>query len=301
MADAIDQKTIIFDQADILGQIIPGAALLFGGSLLFAPQVLRTYSKVELGGLGVVILAALVAGQCLRVIAWTYFDKMRNKTPRRVFEDVFSRLEPRQQVAISDFVEAGNMITFGDERFLDLSTYAQIYALLRRSDRAEPVDRMERQFRLVSGLFVASVIVSVAYVLGFEYQWPKHHVSNWFAWGVLLLGVIALFFPAKYKDRLARAIDKYFARTYGRVPRLIRLTIGICLALLATAAAAFIVAAPLVTKIALLKQGVFLPVGLLALATFLYIGSIRFANAVASALLLGLSAEMKRSLLPSVE
>jgi hypothetical protein len=287
MPDASDQKGIVFDQSDILGLIIPGAALLFGGALVFDPKAIQAYSSANFGSLGIVVLAALVAGQCLRVIAWTYFDKTRHATPRLVFEDVFRRQPPPEKTTIErSVVEAYAVRINYEERFWDLSMYAHIYSLLRVYGRSDSVDRMERQFRMVSGLFVASVLVGVAYVLNFKQIKPDDVTpSAWstvttIAWVMLGLSIIALLVPSRLVNSSLKKIVSFYRLKMHAFIKVFAASMAILL---------FLALYGMKFLDTFADGEILILLTLFALSVFLYVGSIRFANAVASALLISFS------------
>ncbi len=280
MPDAADQKGAIFDQTDVLGLIIPGGALIFGGALLFTPfQSLEPYACPNLGTFGIVILGSLVAGQCLRVIAWTYFDKMRKSTPRRAFEDIFKHLADSERTRVIASAEHAFALRLAHSShlFVGLSLFSHIYTLVRTYNAVEYVDRMERQFRMVSGLFAASVLVGIGYVFRYGTS-PASHIgkSAFLYWLVFVAGLIALFFPAQYKNAFSQ-----------RVPSALRWYIVAIVGLLALVEAFFS------GRSADVDSHLMVLLGLLALAVFLYVGSIRYANAVASTLIITYSAIMR--------
>jgi hypothetical protein len=275
MADS-DQKSVVFDQGDILGLIIPGAALIFGFAPLFVPLTnLGNYaSKANFGSLGIVVLAASVAGQCLRVVAWTYFDKVLQQTPRRVFESLLQKLPLSEQTTIVEFVGKSYAIRFASSyRFLDLSMFSHIYGVLRNANRADGVDRMERQFRMVSGLFIAAIAISAGLLLSCSRHHEVGNLRGFIIWAIVWFGLLTV--DRLVETKLATWDSRWLPYTY------------LVTACLMIAGVTFTV---LYYNVRLSGSQALLFYGLLALATFLYVAAIRFANASASALIMSFSA-----------
>jgi len=172
------EKTTIFDQTDILGIIVPGAGMLFGliwifGGTTYLSKALS--SSIQLGNLGVLVLAALVAGQCVRMIAMLAYSLI-GATPRARFGNYYEELAASDKVLFDSSLDSAYALTFEPvgRAVLYKSRYWQTLTLMSLSGRASLVSRADQQFTMVSGLAVAALIAALSAPFGIrQFVWQN--------------------------------------------------------------------------------------------------------------------------------
>lgn len=186
----------IFDQSDVLGIIVPGAGVIIGLYWVFSgPNIPTDIFAIQLGSLGVMVLAALAAGQLLKLVAWFVYAIPRY-TPSDCFDRFLAKIPNSESSKLRLALDSAYALTFETKRgntTLFHGAKWKMQTLLNISRRADLVDRADQRFEMLSGLSIAALVIAIfAVVVGIaDLHAGKNQPYEWFTF-VIAVALAAL-------------------------------------------------------------------------------------------------------------